>query len=101
MLRASPPAKAAAFHNGIFDHDGIFGPNGIFGTINRSTDGSKIAGKNSLGTLPSYSLNRSSLVSHPRGVSRHLWWRSNPRRQPGPTAGTEPGRLGHRVLRWL
>src|ERR1700730_4850424 len=46
MLRPSPPANATAFHNGIF------GPNGIFVAINRSTDGSKIAGSNNLGIFP-------------------------------------------------
>src|SRR6266481_6341025 len=49
MLRPSPPAKATAFHNGIF------GRNGIFCMINRSADGSKIVGRNSLGTFTSYS----------------------------------------------
>jgi hypothetical protein len=50
MLRPTPPKKATGFHNGFFSLDGIFG------TINWSTDGSKIAGRNSLGTFPSYSL---------------------------------------------
>ena len=62
MLRPSPPAKATAFHNGIF------GRNGIFCMINRSADGSKIVGRNSLGTFTSYSLN---LIQSHQPYTRH------------------------------